>query len=165
MHPSVYDADPREGGGLWGMPVAPFARRPVLTDRLFMKMGHVEDDQSGQIESPARGNHLAAKSSLVEERNAPGVVEMGVGEEDKIDGSRLETEGLGVLVLKLAASLKHAAIDQDALAGAFNEVTGTGDVSGCAVEAEFHAISAPVFKRESPFISYQRTMLCHASSA
>ena len=67
------------------------------------------------------------------------MVEMGVGEQHHVDGLRVEAEGLAVVLGKLAAPLEHAAIDQDALACRFDQVTGAGDGAVGAVERDFHA--------------------------
>ncbi len=93
------------------------------------------------------------------------MVEMGMCQQNKIDGRRVEPEGFGIFVIEFAASLTHAAIDQDALAETFDQMTGTRHVTGCAVKGELHGLRAPRVSKGSPFASYQRRMLCHVSSA
>ncbi len=41
-----------------------------------------------------------------------------MGKQQVVDGGRVETEGLGVLLVQFAAALVKTAVDQDALAGA-----------------------------------------------
>ena len=71
------------------------------------------------------------------------MVEMGVGEQEKVDAGGVEAEVAGVLLLDLARALIEAAIDQQPLARAFQQMTGAGDAPVGAVEREPHEFLLP----------------------
>ena len=68
------------------------------------------------------------------------VIQMGVGEEDRVDARGVEAEGLGVLLLELASALVEPAVDQHAAPGALDEMAGAGDAAIGAVERKLQAI-------------------------
>ena len=66
------------------------------------------------------------------------MIEMGMREQQKIDRSRIEAEGFGVLLPKLASALEQTAIDQDSPPGALDEMAGAGYAPVGAVKRYFH---------------------------
>jgi hypothetical protein len=61
-----------------------------------------------------------------------------MGQQQVVDGDRVEPERLGVILVQVLAALEHAAVDKDSLTGAFDEVAGTGNLPVCTVERDFH---------------------------
>jgi hypothetical protein len=51
---------------------------------------------------------------------------MGMGQQQKVDFCWLEAEWLAVFFIDFATALIQAAVDQDTLAGALNQVAGSG---------------------------------------
>lgn len=85
-------------------------------------MRAIEQDQPCDVPGRRRGINGARKAVPDEPRQITAVVQMGVGEDDCIDGSRLNREGCPVELAKLAKSLKEAAVDQQALAVPVDEM-------------------------------------------
>ena len=88
------------------------------------------------------------------------MIEMGVGEQDRVDRARIEAEIMRVHRALFAPALEQAAIDEYALAGGLKEVAGAGDVLVRAVEREFH--SKP--PRQLPRVVRQSAAKAQASS-
>ena len=101
---------------------------------LLVQMRGIEHHQARQFARRGGGDDLAAEAALDEQRQAPAVVEMGVGQQQEVDCRGVEAEGLGILLIELAPALIHAAVDQDAAAGALDQVAGAGDAAVGAVE-------------------------------
>lgn len=57
------------------------------------------------------------------------MIEMGMGEEKRVDGRNVEAERLRIRLFRLHATLKHAAVDQHILPVELNLVAGSGDLS------------------------------------
>ncbi|GEC58917.1 hypothetical protein BEL01nite_79600 [Bradyrhizobium elkanii] len=54
------------------------------------------------------------------------MIQVGMGQQDIVDGCSIEPEGGDVLFHQVAASLKKTAIDQNASVQALDQVTGPG---------------------------------------
>lgn len=65
------------------------------------------------------------------------MIEMGVRQQYVIDAGGVKAERFGVLLVQLAATLIHSAVDQDPLPGAFNQMAGAGDVPIRSMERYF----------------------------
>jgi hypothetical protein len=63
-----------------------------------------------------------------------------MGEQDVIDGRRIEAKRRGVVFAEFMSALMQPAVDQYALAGAFQQMAGTGDAAVGAVKGNFQAI-------------------------
>jgi hypothetical protein len=85
-------------------------------------MRGIEHDQPSQLARRRGRNDLAVKAALC------------VGEQYKIYALRIKPEVVGIVLGDLAAALIEPAIDEDALAGAVDEVAGTGHVAIGAAE-------------------------------
>ena len=96
---------------------------------LFLQMRRIEHDQRGKL--PRRGGHNdgAAKTALGEQRQSPAMIEVGMRQQHKVNSGGVKPEVAGISSRDLTATLIKAAIDQDALARAFDEVTRTGHVA------------------------------------
>jgi hypothetical protein len=89
-----------------------------------------------------RGDDPSPESLFHQQGQAPAVVQVGMGQEQQVDGGRVETERAPVLLVQLVTALVHATVDQDPSATAFDEVTGAGNLAVCAVKREIHE---PIF--------------------
>src|SRR5579864_2089424 len=68
------------------------------------------------------------------------MIEMGVRQHHCVDRTRVEAEFGGILLVEVAATLDHAAIDEDAAAATrLDQVTRPGDAAVGAVEGQFHS--------------------------
>ena len=110
----------------------------------FLQMGRIEHHQPGQLPGSGRGDDLALEPPPGQQGDATTVIQMGMGQQQVVDLRRVETEGLGILLGQLPPTLEHAAVDEDALAVAFDEMAGAGDFVIGAVEGDFHVL-LPVY--------------------
>ena len=110
-------------------------------------MGGVEHHQPRQLARRAGGDDLAAEAALVKQRDAPAMVEMGVGQQQRVDRRRVEAERRRVFVVEVAAALEEAAVDENALAAGLDEMARAGDVAIGAVEGDLHVAIAPCQRR------------------
>ena len=95
--------------------------------------------QHGVAEIDGRGSSVdgAAKAILDEQGNASGVIDVGMGEDHRFDGSGIDGK-IPVEVFGLfAPALEHAAIEQVLFAIHFEVVHGAGHSAGRAVKCEF----------------------------
>src|SRR5258708_25452274 len=80
---------------------------------LLMELARIEQDQGGQLDRSGRRVNGPPIPLLDEERKQSAVVEMGVGQEHRIQAGRIERERNPVANGFIWAALEHAAIDQD----------------------------------------------------
>ncbi len=73
---------------------------------------------------------------LGELRHDSGVVDVGMGQDKRIDRFRVEGKGPVVEFGNALGALEHAAIDEDARRAHLQEIAGAGDGAGGAVESE-----------------------------
>lgn len=73
------------------------------------------------------------------------MVDVGVGQQDEVNGRRVERERLVVACCCYTPTLNHAAIDQEADISRFDQEARSGDFSGCAQKTEFHRAFTRVF--------------------
>ena len=67
------------------------------------------------------------------------MIQMGVSQKHDVDAGRIEAERMAVFLLQLAAALIQTAIDQDALARTFDQMTRAGDGARGAVKRNFQS--------------------------
>src|ERR1051326_1791861 len=164
--------------GLRGLVVRAVLRpMRVWTRFLLLQVSGIQHDQLGEDVGGHRRDDLDAKGALGQERQPPAMIEVGVRQQHKIEALGIESEVAGVFVGELAAALVEPAIDQDAPAGAFDEVARPGDVAIGAVKRQFQTVSpakggAASRRRRSarqisgvPHVSYQSKMLSQISWA
>ena len=106
----------------------------TATSILELQVRGIEDDQAGELERRRGRDDFAAKAALGQQRQPAAVIEMGMRQQDEVDCAGIETEIGGILIIELAPTLEQSAIDQDAPAIAFQQMTGTSDRSRGAVE-------------------------------
>jgi hypothetical protein len=81
----------------------------------------VAEDDGGEIDGRLGGEDGLGEAFLNEPGEEAGVIEVGVGQEQVVDGVGPDGAG-GPIALEAAAFLKEAAIDHDAEAAGFEEV-------------------------------------------
>lgn len=62
------------------------------------------------------------------------MIQVGVGQEHKVDALGRKSERRGIVLVELATALEQAAIDQHASASAFDQVARSGDIAVRAVK-------------------------------
>jgi hypothetical protein len=97
-------------------------------------MAGIQQHQACQLARCGGGDDLAPEAPFHEEREAAAVVEVRMGEEEEIDAGGVEAERLRVFFDKLALPLEEAAVDENTLPSAFDQVAGTGDIMVGTVE-------------------------------
>ncbi|OPY91198.1 MAG: hypothetical protein A4E73_02156 [Syntrophaceae bacterium PtaU1.Bin231] len=114
-------------------PLAAFPLRFHLLD-----MGAVQQHDLQQI--PGRGRRIdaAPESILDHPRQEPGVVDMGVGHQEKIDFLRLVDRQVPIPFLDLGAALMHPAVDREPFSPAFDNEAGAGHGPGGAHTFDLH---------------------------
>lgn len=100
---------------------------------LFLQAGRVQHHHPRQLARGAGGQDAAAKALPHQQRNAPAMIEVGVGQQQHVDAGRIEAERFGIGLFQLGAALEHAAVDQHAVVVAGDQMTRTGDLLGRAV--------------------------------
>lgn len=56
------------------------------------------------------------------------MIQMSVGQQHIVNAGGIKAERFGILLVQLATTLIHPAVDQDPLVGALNQMTRAGDV-------------------------------------
>jgi glycine cleavage system aminomethyltransferase T len=103
---------------LQGRPAAP-AVPPLMAQLpfrfLLLDVRAVAQQHMEQVDGRRRGIHGPAVAEHRQQRQQAGMVDVGVGEQDEVDGANVEAELQGIQVFRprLAPALKHAAIDQE----------------------------------------------------
>jgi hypothetical protein len=80
-------------------------------------MGCIEQYQARQLPRRSGRDDLAAKSSLIEQRQPAAMIKMGMGQQDVVDARSIEPERVRILLVQFTAALVQPAVDQDPLAG------------------------------------------------
>ena len=98
-------------------------------------MGGVQQHDLQQLGGEAGGEDAALEALLNEHGNPAGVVDVGVGDQDVVDG----VGGKGEFAVgNLVPALLEAAVDEDAGVVDLQTVAASGDALVRAVKAELH---------------------------
>ena len=117
----------------------PAGRMTSRASRFFLvHTRSVRQHQARKLTGGLRTHDLAAEAAIHEKRQTTAMIQVCVRQQNEIDAARLEAERLGVLLTELAPALKQAAIDQNAFAGALDEVTGAGHPASSPVKFNSH---------------------------
>ena len=90
--------------------LAGLPHRPIPV--LLLELGRIVKDDLGDLSSGMDRVDRPAKAAVDEERQAPAVIEMTVGQEDRVDLGRIEWERLLVELCDVV-SLEQPAVDED----------------------------------------------------
>jgi len=99
----------------------------VQVTRLFLlQTGGIQHDQARKFPAGRGGNDLPGKPPAHQQGNTPAVVKVGMRQEQVVNGRRVKSEFIGIVLFEFAAALVKPAVNKDALAAALKQVTGTG---------------------------------------
>ena len=79
----------------------------------LLELAAVAQHERGQLDRPCRGVDRAAIARLHEARQQTAVIEVGMGQDDRVEGVGREREIEPVVDHLVRAALEHPAIDQD----------------------------------------------------
>jgi hypothetical protein len=105
----------------------------------LLDVRRVEQHHAEQVRRGAGADDGPLEAHRHQAGQQAAVVDVRVGEQHEVDVRRVEGPGQVVARLHLAATLVHAAIDEEARAARFHQETGAGDFLRGAEKAEFHA--------------------------
>lgn len=100
---------------------------------LFLDVRGVQQHEFQQFAGGLGGEDRALEALGRQARQQAAVVQVGVGDDHRVDARGIEGEGRAVAVVGFAAPLAHAAFEQDlhAIEG-FQQITGASDLLGGA---------------------------------
>ena len=104
----------------------------------LLDIGAVDEHDLHQPGGEPGGPDLAGKALAHQQGNPAGVVDMGVGDQDIVDGFRFKGQ---VLIANVVPALLQAAVDQNALSVDLQAVAAAGNALVRAEKAEFHGRS------------------------
>ncbi len=78
----------------------------------FLQMSGVRQDNAAQIDGGRRGINRAAEAFSYQAWNPAAVIEMRVGQNDRVDAGCRNRRGLPVALPPFLGALEHAAIDE-----------------------------------------------------
>ena len=106
---------------------------------LLVEVPGVEQDEGRQLDRarPSRGS-APLKPAPHQHRQQPAVVEVGVGQHDRVEVAGLEPERDPVADRLVGAALEHPAVDEDAGALGGQQELGAGDGRGATEELDVH---------------------------
>lgn len=101
---------------------------------LDLEAGGVGEDEFCEFERGLGGEDFTGEATFDEEREAAGVVEVGVGDEDGVEPFWVAGRGEAVQGFGFFTALVEAGIDEDSGGGCFEEVSGSGHFPACGAE-------------------------------
>ena len=120
-------------------------RRPVALPLgvFLLELARVEQHESGQLDRAPGGVDRPFEALGYDPRNEAAVVQVGVGQDDRVEGGGIVGRRDAVADDLVGAALEHAAVDQHTGSIGDEEELGTGDGVGSAEEADFHTRILP----------------------
>ena len=103
----------------------------------LLNVGRVEQHDLHQISRHARCEDPAVKAVFHQQRDAAGVVDVRVGDEQNVDAAGGKGE---ITVVELIAPLLQAAVNEDLLAVDLQTVAGACHAAVSSVKVQFHAL-------------------------
>jgi hypothetical protein len=116
----------------------------LLRSTSIIWMCTVLEQHIQQIGGGRRGIDGPAKALCRQLGQQPAVVDVGMGQQHKVDAARIKAEGLLVVLLGAVAALGHAAVDQKAAIPQLHQKAGTGDRLRGPVKRDLHRNTPPV---------------------
>ena len=105
---------------------------------LLVELARVEQDERRQLDRAGRRVDPSAVAGLDEQRQEPAVIEMGVGQQDRVELVRLVGERDPVPDRFVRAALEHPAVDQDPGPIGDEQELRAGDRGRAAEELDVH---------------------------
>lgn len=87
----------------------------------FLQVSAVGEHDLGELACSFGAVHRTAKAEFDEPRKIPTVIDVGVGQHDRVDAVRRDRKACPVLQPQLLSSLEQPAVDQDATLGGVEE--------------------------------------------
>jgi len=139
----------REGGLLIGIlgrgTIRMLAGEPVVPrSELLLQFGRVKEHQARELDRPGRRVDRATEAGGNDVRNEPAVVEVGVGQQHRIDRWRVVGERHVIADGVVRSALEHPAVDEHLCLGRFEQELGAGHGVGPAEEVDSHG---PMMRR------------------
>ena len=130
----------QRGGDAALAPATPTPVAQLPLGFLFLNVRAVRQQHLEQVDG-RRG--CVDRPAVAENRQPwqqPGMVDVGVGEQDEIDFPHVEAEVQRPQVLRarFRPTLEHAAVDQKAGVPRFHQSAGTGDLARCTEKTHTH---------------------------
>jgi hypothetical protein len=104
----------------------------------FLKVRSVHQHEPGQLPGWWRGNDFPVETVLLQQRDSPAVIQVGMGQQQVVDAFRLEAKRFGIFLFILPPALEKAAVDESPDAIAFDQVARSGNAASRAVKRDFH---------------------------
>ncbi len=122
------------------LPVDAAARvaRIQQLDFAFLDARRIWQHDRAQVLRRARREYRTVETKLRQLRNEAAVVDVRVGQDERVDLVRIEREGAIVQLLLGLRALHHPAIDKNARGSRVDEEARSGHAFAGAVEREFH---------------------------
>jgi hypothetical protein len=98
----------------------------------------IKQDQLGELAGPVRRDDRPPEALVDDVRDEPAVVEVSVGEEDRVEGGRVEAERDAVADGLARAALEHAAVDEDACTLRDEQELGSGNCGRTPEKVNLH---------------------------
>ncbi len=110
---------------------------------LLLEVPGVEKDELGELACAVGRDDWPAEAFVDDVGNQPAVVEMSVGQEDRVERRRVEPERDPVPDGLVRAALEHPAVDEDSRPLGDEQELGAGDGRGAAEEVDLHRRIVP----------------------
>jgi hypothetical protein len=107
----------------------------------FLQMAAVEQQDTAQVKGCGRAVHLAGKALACQQRQVAAVVQVGMGQDDRVNAGRLHRQRRPVAQAQRLVALKQSAIDQHLRGALLQQVFRACDGVGSAQKLEFHGRS------------------------
>ena len=119
----------------WRLALAP--QRPVLPlDLALLDLAAVRQHEGEEIERRRGGMDRPGEAAAGQLGHQAAVVDMGVGEEEIVDGGGIEGKGRVVQFADRGVALEHAAVDEEASAIVLDQIAGAGDGPRAAAKSD-----------------------------
>jgi hypothetical protein len=123
----------RGPGRRWHFLVAPFGF-------LLLQVRGIGQHHFAQIHGRPVGVDRPAVAALDQQRQPAGMIDVGMGDDHRIERLRVEAELVMVVPLMLAAALDQAAFDQYSGIAGCKQERRAGDLAGRPEELQFHEL-------------------------
>ena len=110
---------------------------------LLLELARVEQDEGRQLDRALRRPDRSREAGLDDVRDQAAVVEVGMGQQDRVDRLRVVGQRNPVADRLVRAALEHPAIDQDRGPVGGQQILRTGHGRGRPEELEVHPRSLP----------------------
>ena len=102
----------------------------------FLQVGTVRQENAAEVKGGVGAMDRAFEALLDQHGQIAGMIDMRVGQDDRVNGSRVYRQRLPVAQAQLLVALEQAAIDQDARLACVDQVFRSGDGADAAKELD-----------------------------